>query len=82
MLYINNNLQKNKREFFIPNIFISTLWIEGLISLNYAYFLDYAVERKLIQRIGGQYRFLHDSLRKYFADQSPIPKSIIKNNDL
>jgi hypothetical protein len=50
---------------------------QGLIPRNYAHFLDYAADRKLIQRIGGQYRFLHDSLRKHFAAQAPIPKRII-----
>ena len=50
---------------------------QGLIPRNYAHFLDYAAERKLIHRIGGQYRFLHDSLRKYFASQAPIPVRVI-----
>ncbi|MGL5939451.1 MAG: NACHT domain-containing protein [Waterburya sp.] len=50
---------------------------QGLIPRNYDHFLDYADERKLIERIGGQYRFLHDSLRKHFAAQAPRPKRII-----
>ena len=53
---------------------------QGLIPRNYADFLDYAAERKLIQRIGGQYRFLHDSLRKHFAPKEQIPERIIQEN--
>ena len=49
---------------------------QKLIPRNYARFLDYAAERKLIHRIGGQYRFLHDSLRKYFASQAPMPNRV------
>ncbi|MGK7898291.1 MAG: hypothetical protein AB4372_32925 [Xenococcus sp. (in: cyanobacteria)] len=50
------------------------------IPRNYARFLDYAEERKFIHKIGGQYRFLHDSLRKYFASQAPIPKRVIQES--
>lgn len=60
----------------------SILWQQGLIPRNYAHFLDYAQERKLIHKIGGQYRFFHDSLRKYFASQAPIPKRVIQENSL
>lgn len=34
---------------------------------NYARFLDYASERLLLQRIGGQYRFMHKLLQDHFA---------------
>ena len=51
---------------------------QRLIPRNYAHFLDYAQERKLIHRIGGQYRFLHDSLRKHFASQATIPERVIQ----
>lgn len=51
---------------------------QGLIPRNYAHFLDYAADRKLIQRVGGQYRFLHDSLRKHFAALAPMPERIIE----
>ena len=53
---------------------------QGLIPRNYAHFLDYAAERKLIHRIGGQYRFLHNSLRKHFVRQEHIPKRVIQIN--
>ncbi|MEM7757606.1 MAG: NACHT domain-containing protein, partial [Cyanobacteria bacterium P01_A01_bin.40] len=55
---------------------------QGLIPRNYAHFLKYAGERKLIHRIGGHYRFLHDSLRKYFASQATIPERVIKRNSI
>ena len=50
---------------------------QKLVPRNYAHFLEYAKERKFIHKIGGQYRFLHDSLRKYFASQAPIPKRVM-----
>ena len=67
---------------------------QGLIPRNYDHFLGYASDKKLIQRVGGQYRFLHDSLRKHFAsqfadqfpnqkgflDQKLIPKRVIQKN--
>lgn len=34
---------------------------------NYARFLDYCVERRLLQRVGGRYRFIHQELLDYFA---------------
>ncbi|NET41133.1 NACHT domain-containing NTPase [Okeania sp. SIO2B3] len=43
------------------------LWQNGLIPWNYARFLKYAAQRKLIQQVGGRYRFIHDSLRKHFV---------------
>ena len=39
----------------------------GLIPWNYARFLNYATEKKLLQRVGGRYRFIHDLLREHFA---------------
>jgi len=55
---------------------------QGLIPRNYAHFLEYTAQRKLIHRIGGQYRFLHDSLRKHFASQAPIPERVIQENSM
>ena len=34
---------------------------------NLASFLDYAVERIFLVRVGGGYRFIHEVLRTYFA---------------
>jgi hypothetical protein len=44
--------------------------IAKVIPWNYARFLDYCVERRLLQRIGGRYRFLHRELLEHFADKA------------
>lgn len=44
------------------------LWSNGDIPWNYARFLNYACERKFLQKVGGHYRFIHDLLREHFAD--------------
>ena len=54
--------QKNLRRF---------LQLDGCIPGNYALFLDHAVKHKFIQKVGGRYRFMHDLLRKHFA-QMPL----------
>ena len=43
----------------------------GYAPWNYARFLDYAVKHRFIQQVGGRYRFMHDLLRKHFA-QMPL----------
>ena len=48
------------------------------IPWNYAQFLNYAAERRLLQKTGGRYRFLHDSLRKYFCGNAPLPSHTIE----
>ncbi|MEM9538488.1 MAG: signal peptidase I [Cyanobacteria bacterium P01_E01_bin.42] len=45
----------------------STLKKSGNIPQNYADFLDYAQERKIIKITGGYYRFYHDLLRENLA---------------
>ncbi|MBW4516050.1 MAG: TIR domain-containing protein [Timaviella obliquedivisa GSE-PSE-MK23-08B] len=37
---------------------------------HYARFLNYCVERRLLQRVGGRYRFLHRELLEHFAERS------------
>ena len=37
------------------------------IPWNYAKFLEYASDRRLIQQVGGRYRFIHRLLRDHFA---------------
>ena len=37
---------------------------------NYAAFLDYAVEKTFLRRVGGGYVFLHRLLLEYFAELS------------
>jgi eukaryotic-like serine/threonine-protein kinase len=43
------------------------LWDEGRIPWNYVRFLDYAVERILLRKVGGSYIFVHRTLLEYFA---------------
>ncbi|NEQ16004.1 MAG: hypothetical protein F6K44_20230 [Moorea sp. SIO3E2] len=43
------------------------LWGSGSIPWDYADFLSYATERRLIKQVGGRYRFIHDLLREHFA---------------
>jgi hypothetical protein len=38
-----------------------------VIPWNYAQFLNYCTERRLLQRIGGRYRFIHRELLDHFA---------------
>ena len=43
------------------------LWFSGYIPWNYARFLDYATNRLFLQRVGGEYRFIHRLLQEHFA---------------
>lgn len=43
------------------------LWRNGFAPWNLAQFLNYCVERRLLQRVGGRYRFLHRELLDHFA---------------
>jgi hypothetical protein len=45
------------------------LWQSGL-PWNFKQFLNYCVERRLILRVGGSYRFLHNELLDHFARSS------------
>ena len=47
------------------------LYQNGDIPWNYAKFLDHAAKHRFIQPVGGRYRFMHDLLRKHFA-QMPL----------
>jgi NACHT domain len=44
------------------------LWRNGTMPWHYVRFLDYAAERILLRRVGGNYIFLHRLLLDYFAD--------------
>ncbi|MEW6492389.1 MAG: hypothetical protein AB1589_07745 [Cyanobacteriota bacterium] len=49
-------------------------WIlkqNGAIPCNYAQFLDYATELGFLEREGGRYRFINDSVQEHFA-QMPL----------
>jgi len=43
------------------------LWINRSAPLNYVRFLDHAVERLFLRRVGGGYIFVHRMLLEYFA---------------
>ena len=43
----------------------------GTIPWNFARFLNYCVERRLLLRVGGRYRFLHRELLDHFAQLPP-----------
>ena len=45
------------------------LWQSGVAPWNLARFLNYCVERRLLQCVGGRYRFLHRELLDHFATQ-------------
>ena len=47
------------------------LWQSGVAPWHLAQFLNYCVERRLLQRVGGRYRFLHRELLDHFASQPP-----------
>lgn len=47
------------------------LWKSGTIPWNFARFLNYCVERRLLLRVGGRYRFLHRELLDHFAQLPP-----------
>jgi hypothetical protein len=44
------------------------LWRSGYIPWNYAQFLNLAAQRRLIQQVGGRYRFIHRLLLDHFAN--------------
>ena len=44
------------------------LWRQGVAPWNYARFLQYMAERRVMQQVGGGFRFLHDLLRKHLAE--------------
>lgn len=45
------------------------LWRNGSIPWNYAQFLNYAVDRIFLQKVGGGYIFIHRLLLEHFAQK-------------
>ncbi|HEV2704390.1 MAG TPA: NACHT domain-containing protein [Pyrinomonadaceae bacterium] len=43
------------------------LYLEGVMPLRYATFLDYAADARILEKDGGQWRFRHQNLQEYFA---------------
>jgi eukaryotic-like serine/threonine-protein kinase len=52
------------------------LWMNGSAPLHYARFLDYAVERILLGKVGGGYIFIHRMVLEYFASLATGPNQI------
>jgi hypothetical protein len=50
------------------------LLIQGHTPANYARFLDYAVDRIFLQKVGGGYRFIHRLLLEHFAEMGKTKK--------
>lgn len=50
------------------------LFQSGVSPWNYKKLLDHAENHRFIQRVGGRYRFVHDLLRKRFAETYDGPK--------
>jgi len=45
---------------------------------RYAHFLDYAVDRIFLQKVGGGYRFIHRLLREHFAEMDhSTPEKVV-----
>lgn len=44
------------------------LWLSGAFPWNITAFLDSCAQRRLIQRVGGGWRFPHNLIRDYFAE--------------
>lgn len=43
------------------------LYLKGYLPWNLAHFLDYAVDRVFLRKVGGGYIFIHRTLLEYFA---------------
>ncbi|HNA89440.1 MAG TPA: hypothetical protein PLX14_04390 [Anaerolineales bacterium] len=44
------------------------LLLQGYTPGDYTRFLDYAVDRIILQKVGGGYRFIHRLLLEHFAE--------------
>lgn len=51
----------------------SVLGASGTLPLRYGAFLNFATQRRLLQRVGGRYRFIHVLLRDHLGGVSPAP---------
>jgi len=50
------------------------LVLQGHTPANYTRFLDYAVDRIFLQKVGGGYRFIHRLLLEHFAEMGEMKK--------
>jgi hypothetical protein len=51
----------------------AVLWQAGTLPLRWQAFLDFATRRRLLQRVGGRYRFIHILLRDHLSEPSGAP---------
>jgi signal peptidase I len=57
------------------------LWANGSIPWNYAAFLDHANKLRLVQSMGGRYRFVHDLLREEMTGSRPPARRLASTPD-
>jgi signal peptidase I len=57
------------------------LWANGSIPWNYAAFLDHANKLRLVQSMGGRYRFVHDLLREEMIGCTPLARRLASTPD-
>ena len=50
------------------------LVLQGHTPADYARFLDYAVDRIFLQKVGGGYRFIHRLLLEHFAEMGEVKR--------
>jgi NACHT domain len=55
---------------FIQHFTLRILLAKNGLPLNFVSFLNYCVERRLLLRVGGSYRFLHRELLDHFAQSN------------
>jgi hypothetical protein len=51
------------------------LWASRSLPLRWVSFLNFATHRRLLQRVGGRYRFIHVLLRDHLGEVSPGAKA-------
>jgi phosphate/phosphite/phosphonate ABC transporter binding protein len=61
-------------------------WREGAMPWRYQQFLEEAVDRILLKRVGGGYRFIHPLFQEYFAGTGStstvqMQETLVNNND-
>jgi DNA polymerase III delta prime subunit len=58
------------------------LYFEGSIPWNYTRFLDYAVERIFLRKVGGSYIFIHRFLQEYFASLTISSSTLVHKTEV
>jgi hypothetical protein len=50
----------------------TVLWASGTLPFRYGAFLNFATQRRLLQRVGGRYRFIHILLRDHLGQPARL----------